>query len=196
MRYLQDLGIAIDDIKVLIFSELLSSPSVGELTRQGFVSGWAAHSATTFTTQKALLNTLVSQLPQPESRAAGGLFRRVYKHTFKIAVPPGSKSLPLEQATEYWKLLFGKSGAEWKGRGGRPWLQWWIGFSESNWKKAVNRDLWDQVLLFEEKTREDESLGWWSEESAWPGVIDEFVAFVKAEKGVGREKDADAMDVE
>lgn len=185
MSYLSALSVSLEDITVLVISELLASPTMGELTRVGFVAGWSSNSATTLTAQKSVLASLLQRLPTPESRGPNGLFRRVYKHTFKIALPSGSKGVPLEMASEYWKLLFGSQGAPWDGEDGTPWLDWWLSFLQDKWKKAVNRDLWDQTLLLSEKTKEDGSLSWWSEESAWPGVIDEFVEWAKTEKHVG-----------
>lgn len=201
MTYLSALSVSLEDITVLIISELLGSPTMGEIPRTGFVAGWSAHSATTLTAQKQVLSSRLEQLPSAESRSSNGLFRRVYKHTFKIALPAGSKGVPLEMAMEYWKLLFGPQGVPWQEeeeeevRVSKPWLDWWLSFLQEHWKKAVNKDLWDQTLLFSEKTREDGTLSWWSEESAWPGVIDEFVEWAKTEKGVGK-NDGNAMEVE
>lgn len=196
MAYLSALDVSLEDMRVLILSELLGSASMGELSRAGFVTGWASQGASTLGAQKTVLATQLAALAGPDaSRAPDGLFRRVYKHTFKIALPAGSKGVPLDMALEYWKLLFGPQGVPWRGTDGSPWLEWWLSFLQERWKKAVNRDLWDQTLLFAEKTREDASLAWWSEESAWPGVIDEFVEWARAEKGVGRRDDG-AMDVE
>lgn len=44
--------------------------------------------------------------------------------------------------------------------------------------------------MFALKSLDDESLGWWSEDGAWPGVLDEFVAFV-AEKRAEAEMDVE-----
>jgi len=135
----------------------------------------------------------MAQLSSPEAQGAGGsgLFRRVYKHTFKVAVPAGTRGIPLDQASEYWRLLFGPTGAQWgpgSASGGltKPWLEWYLTYLETKWKKAVNKDMWDQTLAFEEKTREDEGLGWWEEGGAWPTVIDDFVEWCKVEKGLGK----------
>lgn len=49
--------------------------------------------------------------------------------------------------------------------------------------------MWDQTLSFAEKTLSDESLSWWSEDSAWPGVIDEYVEYVQKEKRGGESMD-------
>lgn len=43
--------------------------------------------------------------------------------------------------------------------------------------------MWDQLGIFVQKCTEDESMAWWSEDGAWPGVIDEFVVFVKEKRG-------------
>lgn len=39
--------------------------------------------------------------------------------------------------------------------------------------------MWNQTLEFAFKSIDDESLDFWSEDGAWPGVIDEFVAWYK-----------------
>lgn len=64
-----------------------------------------------------------------------------------------------------------------------PWLDWWIEYLESKWKKTVNKDMWEQTLIFSQKSLKDETMGWWSEDGAWPGVLDEFVVYVKERKG-------------
>lgn len=43
--------------------------------------------------------------------------------------------------------------------------------------------MWEQTGVFIMKCGEDESMAWWSEEGAWPGVLDEFVVFVKEKRG-------------
>ena len=41
----------------------------------------------------------------------------------------------------------------------------------------------NQTAHFFEKTLQDETLGFWSEDGAWPGVIDSFVEYVKKKRG-------------
>lgn len=119
-----------------------------------------------------------SQLASPDSQS---LLKAVYKHTFLLARAPGQKAVALEMAIEYWRLLLSEPSLSWS-TPSTPWLEWWIEFLESRWKKSVNKDMWEQTLAFAQRTLEDASLSWWSEESAWPGVIDEFVEYVKTEK--------------
>ncbi len=53
--------------------------------------------------------------------------------------------------------------------------------------------MWDQTGVFVQKCLEDESMGWWSEDGAWPSVLDDFVGYVRERrKGNGMELDADS----
>lgn len=40
MRYLSDLGLSLDEPVVLAILTELNAPTMGELTREGFVDGW------------------------------------------------------------------------------------------------------------------------------------------------------------
>lgn len=42
MQYLEALGVPLDDIAALVVMELVQSPTMGEITRKGFVDGWSA----------------------------------------------------------------------------------------------------------------------------------------------------------
>lgn len=44
--------------------------------------------------------------------------------------------------------------------------------------------MWDQTGVFATRCMDDGTMGWWSEDGAWPGVLDEFVEFVR-EKRMG-----------
>lgn len=138
-------------------------------------------------------NTVVQRKDQLAATSFRPTFKSIYKHTFIIARAPGQKSVALEAAIEYWRLLLSAPSVSWS-TSSTPWLEWWIEFCEERWKKSVNKDMWDQTLTFVDKTLADESMSWWSEDSAWPGVIDEFVEYVQKEKRGGQ--GGDAMEVE
>ena len=133
-------------------------------------------------------------LPEPVQTATGtghvseSLFKRVYRHTFVLALPsdsPNVRSVPVESASEFWRMLLGPKspGLAWVGKKSKvDWLELWLEFVQKS-GKAVSRDLWMQTLNFAEKSMADESLSFWSEEDSWPGIIDEFVAFAKEKNG-------------
>ncbi|MCJ1281495.1 Scaffold-type E3 ligase [Xylographa opegraphella] len=187
MKYLMDLTLSLDEPVVLAILTELSAPTMGELTREGFLAGWRALGADSLPKQTAVLPHLRGQLS-----ANPDYFRRVYKHTFLLARTPGQKGVALDTAIEFWRLLFGSSGIQWRGRDGTDWLGLWCGFVEERWKKSVSKDMWDQTGVFALKSLEDGTMAWWSEDGAWPGVLDEFVVFVRERRGDG----GDGMDVE
>ncbi|MCJ1417154.1 Scaffold-type E3 ligase [Xylographa parallela] len=187
MKYLTDLTVSLDEPAVLAILTELSAPTMGELTRDGFLAGWRALGADSLPKQTTALPHLRAQLSTNPD-----YFRRVYKHTFLLARTPGQKGVGLDTAVEFWRLLFGRSGVEWRGRDGTDWLGLWCGFVAERWKKSVSKDMWDQTGAFALKSLEDGSMAWWSEDGAWPGVLDEFVVFVRERRGEGGE----GMDVE
>ena len=110
------------------------------------------------------------------------LFKRVYRHAFICSKEKGQKALSLENALVYWEMLFGPSGKPWI-TSSTNWIELWLGFLNAKWTKSVNKDMWNQTFEFFQKSLQDESMSFWSEDGAWPGVIDDFVAYAKEKRG-------------
>lgn len=171
-----DLQLDLEDVSPLIFFELVQSPSFGTITREGFVDGWSAVNIDSLPQMRNLILQRRSALPHDRN-----LFKNVYNHTFNLALAPGAKTLPLDEALVFWGMLLTDPGWRWK-TARTPWLDWWLEFQQEKKTKAVNRDLWKQTFNFAEASVKDDTLGFWSEESSWPSVIDEFVQWVKTDK--------------
>ena len=45
--------------------------------------------------------------------------------------------------------------------------------------------MWNQTLEFFAKSKDDETMSFWSEEGAWPSVIDDFVIWVREKRSGG-----------
>ncbi|CAD6568128.1 MAG: Scaffold-type E3 ligase [Alectoria sarmentosa] len=176
MRYLMDLGLKLDEAVVLAVLTELGAPTMGEFTRDGFVSGWQNHRAETLPKQQSQIASFRRSLAMTPD-----FFKRVYKQTFLIARLPGQKIVPLETALEYWRLLFTAPSLSWN-TANTPWLTLWLEYLEAQWKKSVSKDMWDQTGVFAMKSLEDENMSWWSEDGAWPGVLDEFVFYVREKR--------------
>lgn len=101
---------------------------------------------------------------------------------FVCAREKGQKAISLENALTYWQIIFNPPGKPWV-TASTDWLKLWSEFLTATWTKSVNKDMWNQTFEFAQKTMQDETLSFWSEESAWPGVIDEFVAYAKVKRG-------------
>lgn len=50
--------------------------------------------------------------------------------------------------------------------------------------------MWNETLKFAKLSLEDEEMSFWTEESSWPSVIDDFVAWVKEAKRGGSKTEA------
>ncbi|KAI9891482.1 MAG: Scaffold-type E3 ligase [Vezdaea aestivalis] len=174
INYFKDLGIKLDDPVVLAVQELLNSQAVGEFSRQDFVAGWSKLSAETLQKQREATKSLRKTMStNPDA------FKQVYRHTFLLARPLGQKSASLDMAVEFWKTLFSNQGGYGWSSAETPWLEYWVEFVEGKWKRSINKDMWNMLLEFAKKTKEDEDFGWWDEGGAWPGSMDEFVGYVK-----------------
>lgn len=113
-------------------------------------------------------------------------FKKVYRHTFVACKEPEQRALSLENALVFWEMIFSPPGRPWQ-TANHDWLKLWKEFLGEKWTRSVNKDMWNQTLEFASKTMDDETLGFWSEDGAWPGVIDDFVAWYRAR---------DAMDTD
>ncbi|KAL8714694.1 MAG: hypothetical protein Q9225_006542, partial [Loekoesia sp. 1 TL-2023] len=151
MHYLSDLGLSLDEPVVLAILTELNAPTMGELTREGFVDGWKRLRAPTLADQKSTLPNLRASLPSSPQ----GLFRTTYRHTFRLALSPGQRSLPLDTATEYFRLLLSPPSLNWS-TATTPWLDLWLEYLTTKWKKAISKDVWEQTGVFVQKSLEDE----------------------------------------
>ncbi|KAM5445461.1 Scaffold-type E3 ligase [Microsporum audouinii] len=182
MKYFGDIQVRLDEVACLAVAELLRSPSMGEFTRKEFIEGWIKTTeCDTIQKQAAYADSLRNLL-----LADSDYFRRVYRYTFLLCRMQGQRNVNIEIATEQWQLFFTSEngGIAWETES-VPWLKWWVEFIETKHKRPINKDLWEQTEVLMRKTMEDESMDWWSSDAAWPGAIDDFIAFVKEKQGAG-----------
>jgi len=178
MRYLNELGVNLENAEILVALEIIQAPALGEMSKEAFVDGWKKiGNADTIAKQKSHVAGQIKLFSSDMT-----VFKRVYKHVFVCAKEKGQKALPLENAIVYWEMLFSPPGMTWE-TPSTNWIQLWVDFLNTSWTKSVNKDMWNQTAHFFEKTLQDETLGFWSEDGAWPGVIDSFVEYVKKKRG-------------
>lgn len=98
-------------------------------------------------------------------------FKQVYQFTFTYNLTDGARVLPIEVATDYWRLLLADKFSR---------LEDWITFIEDVNQRSVTRDTWDMILEFCIYLDKNPDLDEYDEEGAWPSIIDEFVEYLKA----------------
>ena len=196
MAYLQDVGVSLEEPAMLAVLTQVKAPTMGELVKNDFINGWEELSADNLDKQRSHVARFRSSL-----RNNPDFFQRVYRHSFFLARSPSQKSVALDAAVEFWRMLFSPSnGLAWSSHG-FDFLEHFITFVQDKWKKSIGKDLWDQTLLFARRTIDDPSLSWWNElESAWPSVLDDFANHIKSLPGHTRLKSlgssaGEAMDM-
>ncbi|KAF4866686.1 hypothetical protein K4K61_008268 [Colletotrichum sp. SAR11_59] len=188
MAYLENLGVDLENAEMLVVAELLQSPSIGAITKKGYIDGWKTTGSATRQAHAAHVKSLVNTLATDPA-----YFKKVYRYTFVASKEENQKALALDTAKVYWSVLFSPPGWQWKTKS-HDWLELWSSFLDEKWTRSVNRDMWNMILEFATKTMSDETLSFWNEDGAWPSVIDDFVAWCR-EKGVGK-ADSALMDVD
>lgn len=68
------------------------------------------------------------------------LFKKVYLFTYNFARSPNQRSLPMDVAIEYWKLLFAHRF--------QKNMSNWIQFLETEYNKSIAKDTWNCMYDF------------------------------------------------
>ncbi len=211
MAYIKMLGADPASYEMFVVFDIVQVKAFGTMEREGFVNGWAqlfeeskGKVAATLDAQQSLVRSRIKAVATDPA-----YFRNIYDYVFQIGKEPPQKSLDMGYALGFWASLFAPTMNSWRSAH-VDWLAAWTDYlrekfgkemveddGETEWvySRSVSKDLWTQTRLFAAKTMEDETLGFWSEEQAWPGLIDEFVVWCQ-EKGKVGPRNGDNMEVE
>lgn len=170
-KYLNDLGIEPEEVDALVLAYYVNAKEVGVFEREDFVSGWCNVDIYDLQSMSQFIKNKSIDIYKNDS----DLFARVYKFTFGYVLDKQDKSniqkqLPLEEAIEYWKLLIPNSNSEMFFN----WLE-----NESN-RKTIKRDEWNMLPSFLQLAKDGETnlISRYSEDDAWPLLMDDYVEYL------------------
>ncbi|KAL2158124.1 hypothetical protein VTH06DRAFT_4692 [Thermothelomyces fergusii] len=212
MAYLEKINVNPTSYELFVVLEIVRAESIGTITRAGFVDGWADVIAASggrvtpdWAGQRQLVRARIAQaLTDP------AYFKTIYDFAFQVGREPGQKAITMAVAVGFWEALYVPDKNPWRSAH-VDWLAAWTRFlkekfgvvkvtsdgeEEVEYRRTVSKDLWAQTRLFAAKTMQDETLSFWSEEQAWPGLVDEFVLWCKDKGIVPNGKNGESMDVE
>ena len=132
-----------NDILMLVLSWHLESESMCEFTRKGWSTGWTKLGVKSFEQMKSSLEDFKRELLDPE------IFKQIYVWTFCWAksLDDQQKSLPLDTSVAFWRLILPKDKYK--------HLELWIDYVTNNYKKSINKDVWNLFLDFMESVGDD-----------------------------------------
>jgi len=141
----------------------LKCKTIGEINRKEFVDGFTAMGCDAVANITTAVKGIATSLDNPRE------FKEFYKWVFEFVKEEGErKTIDAQMACDMWNLIFLKQF---------PLLPKWIAYLESKSTKTVSKDVWLQLFEFAKEVKPD--LSNFDPDAAWPGIIDEFVTFVR-----------------
>eukprot|EP00386_Alphamonas_edax_P011120 GDKI01035412.1.p1 GENE.GDKI01035412.1~~GDKI01035412.1.p1 ORF type:complete len:259 (+),score=100.28 GDKI01035412.1:128-904(+) len=167
LKLCEDIGVEPVDPVILVFCCHCKAREMGRFTKDELVAGMTKLGVDSVEGLKGKVGEMRQELLDKKKA------KDVYTFTFAFSLDAGAKNLPVEVATEYWKMLLTPHF---------PLLPQWLEFVESREKKnMISKDTW--MMLFDLATTVSPDLSNYDPDGAWPVMIDEFVEWLNKKKG-------------
>nr|CAG4648233.1 EOG090X0DAO [Moina brachiata]SVE93254.1 EOG090X0DAO [Moina brachiata] len=162
----KDLGVEPENILLLVLSWKMGAKQMGYFTLQEWLTGLTDIQCDSLVRLQAKLPHLQSYLDDSTS------FKSIYRYAFDFARDKDQRSLDIDTAKGMLGLLLG-----------RQWslIESFFQFLDQSRNRVLNKDQWCNVLEFSRAV--DSDLKNYDVDGAWPVMLDEFVEWLKINRG-------------
>jgi len=162
----RDLGVEPENILLLVLSWKMGAKQMGYFTLQEWLTGLTELQCDSLARLQAKLPQLQSFLDDPTS------FKSIYRYAFDFARDKDQRSLDIDTSKGMLGLLLG-----------RQWslIESFFQFLDQSRYRVLNKDQWCNVLEFSRAV--DTDLNNYDVDGAWPVMLDEFVEWLKLNRG-------------
>ncbi|KAH8928856.1 hypothetical protein BT69DRAFT_1329253 [Atractiella rhizophila] len=172
-----DMEIGVEGLEPMVLAWKTGASELGQFNAASLAKFMSSHGLTTLAKLKTYLLNTCDSFKEERSPT----FQPFYNFLFPFFLSPGARSLPIDLALTLWSLLL-PDYAE----ADEEMVKDFLGFVEERMKaglKGITKDGWGMVLEFSRSMQlveEDgkKTLSGWSEDGAWPTLIDEYAEHV------------------
>ncbi|KAK7870061.1 hypothetical protein R5R35_012014 [Gryllus longicercus] len=167
-KFCEDIGVEPENVVMLVLAWKMNARQMGFFTQQEWLRGLVDLQCDTIPKIQSKLDYLRSLLNDQVT------FKSIYRYAYDFArQDKDQRSMDIETAKAMLQLLLGKH-----------WVLFgqFNNFLEHSKYKVINKDQWCNILEFSRTIAND--LSNYDVDGAWPVMLDEFVEWLKAIKGV------------
>lgn len=143
LQLLDDLKLNPTDIKVLILAFKCKAEVQCEFTKDEFATGMSELNADNIATLSTRLKSIEQEILKDHNK-----MKELYNFTFNYAKTAGQKTVDLDSAIEYWRILFENKYKH---------LDLWFAYLQECHKRPINKDSWSLFYDFVHLINEDMS---------------------------------------
>ncbi|XP_057341927.1 DCN1-like protein 4 isoform X2 [Microplitis mediator] len=167
-KFCEDIAVEPENVVMLVLAYKMNARQMGFFTLNEWLKGLSELQCDTIHKLQQKLDYLRSLLNEPHA------FKGIYRYAYDFARDKDQRSMDMETARVMLQLLLGK---HW------PLFSQFAQFLDQSKYKVINKDQWCNILEFSRTINHD--LSNYDLDGAWPVMLDEFVEWLKIQRGEG-----------
>ncbi|KAK0170193.1 hypothetical protein PV328_010782 [Microctonus aethiopoides] len=165
-KFCEDIAVEPENVVMLVLAYKMNARQMGFFTVSEWLKGLSELQCDSISKVQQKLEYLRNLLNEPHT------FKGIYRYAYDFARDKDQRSMDMETARVMLQLLLGK---HW------PLFSQFAQFLDQSKYKVINKDQWCNILEFSRTINHD--LSNYDLDGAWPVMLDEFVEWLKVQRG-------------